>query len=93
MFWRLAASSLVAVWTLAACAGGSSPPPPPIVPGPQLQPVPQLSDAQSQTPETLCLGPPGSGLRVFLSRDGHDRQIVAAVNVIGLPPENPWSCP
>lgn len=76
----------------AGCASGE--PLPPASPGaPTLQPVPQMSDAWSATVATYCLAPPGSGLRVFVSRDGHGRAISAPVDVSRLPERSPYRCP
>lgn len=80
--------------TCAAGCSGSKPEPPAAPAAPQVQEVPQLANGDgSLAPVTFCLAPAGSGLRDFVSFDGHGRRIHAIVDVSSLPERSPYRCP
>lgn len=82
---------------LAALLGGCAEPEsvPPVAPAaPQVQEVPQLRPGDgTRGAETFCLVPAGSGMRVFVSFDGHGRRIFDVENVATLPEGSPYRCP
>jgi hypothetical protein len=82
---------VVVLGVLAGCAG-AEPLPPPAPAAPQVQLVPQLG-TEGRTGETFCLAPAGSGLRVFVSYDGHGRRIFSVTDVTDLSGASPYRCP